>query len=605
MVIEHPDSCKSPRGMSRVRFAGICAFAGLLAFAGTLTSEFGVSCGGAKTLTLTNKNSFHYCLALLIQAISQRHTMLPIKSIVDPGDETYQTNYAANSSAVRKLKAELARSTKGGGEQYVKRHLSRGRLLPRDRIEMLLDEGSYFLEIAALAGVGMENEFAGAGVVGGIGLVSGRECIIIANEATVKGGAVSEIGQPKNRRLSDIGTENHLPSISLVESAGAYLPVQAKIFVPGGRGFREITRRSKMRIPSISVVFGNSTAGGAYLPGMSDYVIMVKNQAQVFLGGPPLVKMATGEVVDEESLGGAEMHSRVSGLSDYLAEDELDGLRIARDIVTHYSDPPPKPNPKSVEEPLYPADELLGVASADVRVPFEAREGIARIVHASKFDEFKAKYGTTLVTGFAYLHGYSVGILANNGVLMSESAGKGAQFIQLCNQQNIPLIFLQNITGFMVGRTYEEQGIIRNGAKLINAVSNSTVPAITIMIGSSYGAGNYAMCGRAYDPRFLFTWPNHRIAVMGPQQLSGVMDIIKREALNKQGLPIDEEKLVASKQALEARIEAESDPYFATARLWDDGIIDPRDTRTVLAISLSAAYNKPVEGTMEWGVFRH
>ena len=531
--------------------------------------------------------------------------MLPIKSIVDPTDETYQTNYAASLSAVEKLKAELEHSTKGGGEQYVKRHLARGRSLPRERIEMLLDEGSYFLEIAPLAGIGMQNEFVGAGVVGGIGLVSGRECIIIANEATVKGGAVSEIGQLKNRRLSDVGTENRLPSISLVESAGADLPVQAKIFVPGGRGFREITRRSKMRIPSISVVFGNSTAGGAYLPGMSDYVIMVRNQAQVFLGGPPLVKMATGEIVDEESLGGAEMHSRISGLSDYLAEDELDGLRIARDIVSHYADPLPKPNLKPVEEPLYPADELLGVASADVRVPFEVREVIARVVDGSRFDEFKAKYGTTLVTGFAYIHGYAVGILANNGVLMSESAGKGAQFIHLCNQQNIPLVFLQNITGFMVGRTYEEQGIIRNGAKLINAVSNSTVPAITIMIGSSYGAGNYAMCGRAYDPRFLFTWPNHRIAVMGPQQLSGVMDIIKREALNKQGLPIDEEKLVASKVALEAQIEAESDPYFATARLWDDGIIDPRDTRTVLAISLSAAYNRPVEGTMEWGVFRH
>lgn len=531
--------------------------------------------------------------------------MLPIKSIIDPSDEAYRTNYAANVSAVEKLKAQLARSTKGGGEQYNKRHIARGRLLPRERIEMLLDKGSYFLEIAPLAGVGMQNEFVGAGVVGGIGLVSGRECIIIANEATVKGGAVSEIGQLKNRRLSDVGTENRLPSISLVESAGADLPVQAKIFVPGGRGFREITRRSKMRIPSISVVFGNSTAGGAYLPGMSDYVIMVRNQAQVFLGGPPLVKMATGEIVDEESLGGAEMHSRISGLSDYLAEDELDGLRIARDIVSHYSDPPRKPNLKVVEEPLYPADELLGVASADVRVPFEAREVIARIVDGSRFDEFKAKYGTTLVTGFAYIHGYSVGILANNGVLMSESAGKGAQFIHLCNQQNIPLVFLQNITGFMVGRSYEEQGIIRNGAKLINAVSNSTVPAITIMIGSSYGAGNYAMCGRAYDPRFLFTWPNHRIAVMGPQQLSGVMDIIKREALNKQGLPIDEEKLVASKLALEAQIEAESDPYFATARLWDDGIIDPRDTRTILAISLSAAYNRPVEGTMEWGVFRH
>jgi len=531
--------------------------------------------------------------------------MQAIKSVVNSQDPTYQANYAANIAAVEKLKNELARSTKGGGEQYVKRHIARGRLLPRERIEMLLDEGSYFLEIAPLAGIDMPNEFVGAGVVGGVGLVSGRECLIIANEATVKGGAVSEIGQLKNRRLSDIGTDNHLPSISLVESAGADLPVQAKIFVPGGRGFREITRRSKLRIPSISVVFGNSTAGGAYLPGMSDYVIMIKNQAQVFLGGPPLVKMATGEIVDEESLGGAEMHSRISGLSDYLAEDELDGLRLARDIVGHYSPPTPKPTLHPVEEPLYSSDELLGIASADVRVPFESREVIARVVDGSKFEEFKSRYGTTLVTGFAYIHGYSVGILANNGVLMSESAAKGAQFIQLCNQQNIPLVFFQNITGFMVGRTYEEQGIIRNGAKLINAVSNSTVPAITIMTGSSYGAGNYAMCGRAYEPRFLFTWPNHRIAVMGPQQLSGVMDIIKREALTKQGLPIDEAKLAASKQALEAQIEAESDVYFATGRLWDDGIIDPRDTRTVLAISLSAACNRPVEGTMEWGVFRH
>ena len=531
--------------------------------------------------------------------------MQPIKSIVNPDAESYQANYSANTAAVERLRSELARSTKGGGEQYVKRHLARGRLLPRERIEMLLDEGSYFLEIAPLAGIGIENEFVGAGVVGGIGLVSGRECIIVANEATVKGGAVSEIGQLKNRRLGDVGTENHLPGISLVESAGADLPVQAKIFVPGGRGFREITRRSRMRIPSISVVFGNSTAGGAYLPGMSDYVIMVRNQAQVFLGGPPLVKMATGEIVDEESLGGAEMHSRVSGLSDYLAEDELDGLRMARDIVSHYSDAPAKPAFRSIDEPIYAADELLGIASADIRVPFEAREVIARIVDGSRFDEFKAKYGTTLVTGFADIHGFPVGILANNGVLMSESAAKGAQFIQLCNQQNIPLIFLQNITGFMVGRSYEEQGIIRNGAKLINAVSNSTVPAITIMIGGSYGAGNYAMCGRAYEPRFLFTWPNHRIAVMGPQQLSGVMDIIKRDAAAKLGQAVDEDKLNATKLALEAQIEAESDVYFATARLWDDGVIDPRDTRTVLAISLAAAYNRPVEGTMEWGVFRH
>ncbi len=531
--------------------------------------------------------------------------MQPIKSHADKNSDAYKSNYAANSENVEKLRAALSSTTKGGGEKYVKRHLSRGRLLPCERIEMLIDEGSYFLEIAPLAGIGIENEFPGAGTIGGIGLVSKRECIIVANEATVKGGAVSEIGQLKNRRLSDVGFQNRLPAISLVESAGADLPVQAKIFVPGGRGFREITRRSKERIPSISVVFGNSTAGGAYLPGMSDYVIMVKRQAQVFLGGPPLVKMATGEIVDEESLGGAEMHSRVSGLSDYLAEDELEALRIARDIVSHYADPPAKPHLPAVEEPLYDQDELLGIASADIRVPFEVREIIARIVDGSRFDEFKAKYGTTLVTGFARIHGFRVGILGNNGVLISESANKGAQFIQLCNQQDIPLIFLQNITGFMVGRAYEEQGIIRNGAKLINAVSNSTVPAITVMIGGSYGAGNYAMCGRAYEPRFLFTWPSHRIAVMGPQQLSGVMEIIKRDAAAKQGIAVDENELAMMRKMLESQITRESDSYFATARLWDDGIIDPRDTRTVLGIALSASYNNPAEGTMEWGVFRH
>jgi acetyl-CoA carboxylase carboxyltransferase component len=430
--------------------------------------------------------------------------------------------------------------------------------------------------------------------------------MVIANEATAKGGSTSEAGLWKNARLADISMQNCLPTILLVESAGADLPVQSKIFVPGGRGFREITRRSKQRIPTISIVFGSSTAGGAYLPGMSDYVIMVKKQAQVFLAGPPLVKMATGEVANEEELGGAEMHSRVSGLSDYLAEDEIDGIRIAREIVSYFNLPkPPALHHTNFEDPVYDADELLGIASADTRVPFEAREVIARIVDGSLFSEFKPEYGTTLITGFARIHGFPVGILANNGVLMSESSGKGAQFIELCNQQNIPLIFLQNITGFMVGKTFEEQGIIRNGAKLINAVSNSTVPAITIMIGGSYGAGNYAMCGRAYEPRFLFTWPNHRIAVMGPQQLSGVMDIIKREAAIKARQPIDEPKMQAARAALEAQIERESDCYFATARLWDDGIIDPRDTRTVLAISLSAAYNRPFEGTMEWGVFRH
>lgn len=530
--------------------------------------------------------------------------MHPIKSFADLKSETYQSNYAANRASVERLKDELKRSTLGGGEQYVKRHIARGKLLPRERIEMLLDEGSYFLEIAPLAGVNMEAEFVGAGVVGGVGLVSGRQCFIIANEATVKGGAVSEIGQRKNARLAEIVATNHLPSISLVESAGADLPVQHKIFVPGGAGFKEITRRSKARIPSISVVFGNSTAGGAYLPGMSDYVVMVKKQAQVFLGGPPLVKMATGEIVDEESLGGAEMHSKISGLSDYLAEDELDALRLARQIVAHLQ-PSVVPQREASEEPLYPADELLGIVSADVRVPFDVKEVIARIVDGSRFEEFKPLYGSTLITGWARIHGFLVGILGNNGVLLSESAAKGAQFIQLCNQQHIPLIFLQNITGFMVGRSYEEQGIIRNGAKLINAVSNSTVPAITVMIGSSYGAGNYAMCGRAYDPRFVFTWPNHRIAVMGGQQLAGVMDIIKREAAARAKVEFDEAKAAIAKQMLEAQIEKESDPYFATARLWDDGIIDPRDTRTVLTIALMAAYQKPFTGTMEWGVFRH
>jgi acetyl-CoA carboxylase carboxyltransferase component len=532
--------------------------------------------------------------------------MPPLKSTVDPQSSAYQSNYAAMQAALEKLRIELKRSTEGGGEKYVKRHIERGKLLPRERVEMLLDEGSYFLEIAPLAGIGMENESPGAGVIGGIGLVCGRECLITANEATLKGGATSEAGLWKNGRLADIARQNHLPSILLVESAGADLPVQSKIFVAGGRGFREITRRSKERIPTIAVVFGSATAGGAYLPGMSDYVVMVKKQAQVFLAGPPLVKMATGEVSDEESLGGAEMHSRVSGLSDYLAEDELDALRIAREIVSHFNlGKPPAPNLRPVREPVYSADDLLGIASADVRVPFEIRDVIARIVDASELAEFKPDYGTTLVTGFAHIHGFPIGILGNNGVLMSDSSGKGAQFIHLCNQQNIPLLFLQNITGFMVGREYEEEGIIRNGAKLINAVSNSTVPAITIMVGGSYGAGNYAMCGRAYEPRFLFTWPNHRIAVMGAQQLSGVMDIIKREAAIKAGQAIDEAKLEMGRKILEDQIQRESDCYFATARLWDDGIIDPRETRTVIAIALSAAYNAPVEGTMEWGAFRH
>ena len=537
--------------------------------------------------------------------------MDPIRSTVDTSSSQYQSNFAAMSTALTRLRAELKKSTEGGGPKYVERHIERGKLLPRERIELLLDEGSYFLEIAPLAGIGMPGESAGAGVVGGIGLVCGREFLIIANEATLKGGATGEPGLWKNTRLAEIARLNDLPVILCVESAGADLPAQSKIFVPGGRGFRDITRRSKARRPTIAIVFGSSTAGGAYLPGMSDYVIMVKRRAQVFLAGPPLVKMATGETVDEESLGGAEMHSRVSGLSDYLAEDEVDAIRQAREIVGFYNFRKPCPlsdgrgSSAEYDEPVYDAEELLGIASSDLRIPFEARDVIARIVDGSRFSEFKPEYGPTLVCGFARIHGFPVAILANNGVLMSESSGKGAQFIALANQQDIPLLFLQNITGFMVGKTFEEDGIIRNGAKLINAVSNSTVPAITVMIGGSYGAGNYAMCGRAYEPRFLFTWPNHRIAVMGEKQLSGVMDIIKRGAAARARVAVDEEALNAERLALEGQILRESDCYFATARLWDDGIIDPRDTRTVLAISLSTVYNAPVEGTMEWGVFRH
>ena len=533
-----------------------------------------------------------------------------IATRIDPRSDEYQANRVANRAAVDKLAAALHEATLGGGDKYTSRHKAAGKLLPRERIELVLDRDSYFLELCPLAGKDVPGHMPGASIVGGIGRVSGVECLITASESTVKGGAISEMSAWKSGRLSDIAEHNRLPSISMIESAGADLPNQSKIFVPGGRGFRDLTRRSQAQIPTICLVFGSSTAGGAYIPGMSDYVVMVQNQAQVYLAGPPLVKMATGEDTDHEELGGAEMHSRISGVSDYLARDERDAIRIGREIVAHLNwkkaaEPGPRFNESTIEPPRYDPEELLGIASPDVKVPFDQREVIARIVDASRFSEFKPLYGQTLVCGWAHLHGTPIGILANNGILFSESAQKGAQFIELCNQSNIPLVFLQNITGFMVGRKYEQEGIIKHGAKLINAVSNSTVPAITIMTGASYGAGNYAMCGRAYAPRFLFTWPNHRIAVMGGKQLAGVLDIIQREAAAKRGEPVDEQKLGVMKAMTESMIEKESDPYFATARLWDDGIIDPRDTRTVLAIALSAAYTAPVRGTTSWGVFRH
>ncbi|MFZ5443930.1 MAG: acyl-CoA carboxylase subunit beta [Myxococcota bacterium] len=529
-----------------------------------------------------------------------------LSSHVDPRSDGFQSNRTENLKLLEPVQAALEKSREGGGPKYNDRHRQRGKLLPRERVELLLDRDSAFLELCPLAGHEIDGHAPGASVIGGIGRVSGVECLITANESTVKGGSMSEYSVIKSRRLSEIGLSNRLPSITLTESGGADLPNQDKIFVPGGAGFRDLTRRSELKLPTITVVFGSSTAGGAYIPGMSDYAIFVKKAATVYLGGPPLVKMATGEETDDESLGGAEMHSRISGVSDYLAEDERDGLRLAREIVAHLDwRKAAQPLPRPVEPPKFDPEELLGVVSPDPRVPYDPREVIARLVDGSRFSEFKPLYGNTLVCGWAHVHGFPVGILANHGILFSESANKGAQFIQLCNQSNVPLVFLQNITGFMVGRSYEEGGIIKNGAKLINAVSNSTVPAITIMMGASYGAGNYAMAGRAYEPRFLYTWPSHRIAVMGGKQAAGVLEIIQRNAAQKRNEPVDEETLTGMKQLVEYQIDQQSSALFASARLWDDGVIDPRDTRTVLALSLSAAYSREVQGTTSWGVFRH
>ena len=528
-----------------------------------------------------------------------------IATKIETASETFTSNRDANLEAIGKVEEVLEKARLGGGEKHNQRHLDRGKILPRQRVELLLDRDSHFLELCPIAGHTMKTH-PGGGLIAGIGVISGVECMITANDCTVKGGAVNEAGMQKSRRVADIAAQNRLPGISMIESAGADLPNQSKIFVPGGRGFRDITRASKSQHPSICVVFGSCTAGGAYIPGMSDYTIMVKEQSQVYLAGPPLVKMATGEEVDHESLGGAEMHSRISGVSDYLAEDETEAIRMARELVSHLNwTKNTRPELRGFDEPVYDEEELLGVASSDVRIPFDAREVIARVVDGSRFSEFKPLYGDTLVCGWANVHGYPVGIIANNGILFSEAANKGAQFIQLCNQTDTPLLFLQNITGFMVGKKYEQEGIIKNGAKLINAVSNSTVPAITIMIGASYGAGNYAMCGRAYEPRFLFSWPNHRIAVMGGKQLAGVLDIIKRDSAARKGEEVNEKGLETMKMIIEAQIVKESDPLFASGHLWDDGIIDPRDTRSVLAICLSSIHSGTVQGTSSWGVFRH
>ncbi|MET1061757.1 MAG: carboxyl transferase domain-containing protein [Aeromicrobium sp.] len=528
-----------------------------------------------------------------------------MRTSVDVTSETYRGNREAMLARVADLAEQHAKAIAGGGEKYVARHHARGKLTARERVELLVDPDSPFLELSTLAAWGTTFE-VGASVVTGIGVVEGVECVIVAHDPTVKGGSTNPSTLKKIRRSAQIAAENGLPTINLVESGGADLPTQKDIFIPGGGSFRDITRASRDRRPTIALVFGNSTAGGAYVPGMSDYVVMVKEGAKVFLGGPPLVKMATGEESDDESLGGAEMHARQSGLADYLAADERDAIRIGRAIVKNLNwrkrGTIPEP---TYAEPLHDPEELLGIVPTDLKIPFDPREVIARMVDASEFDEFKPLYGSSLVTGFARLHGYPIGILANaQGVLFSEEAQKAAQFIQLANQTDTPLLFLHNTTGYMVGAEYEQGGIIKHGAQMINAVSNSTVPHLSVVIGASYGAGHYGMSGRAYDPRFMFSWPNAKSAVMGPAQLAGVISIVARGAAEAKGQAYDEEGDLAMRAYIEEQIEKESLAYFTSGMLYDDGVIDPRETRTILGICLSAIHTRPVQGAEGYGVFR-
>ena len=527
-----------------------------------------------------------------------------LTSRVDLNDETYRANRDAQLALLKELDKQLELAIAGGGERYQQRHRDRGRLLARERIELLLDPDSPFLELSSLAAWGTEFT-VGASVVTGVGVVSGVECVIIAHDPTVRGGAMNPYSLRKGLRALEIARTSRLPVMNLVESGGADLPSQADLFVPGGRTFHELTELSANGVPTVALVFGNSTAGGAYVPGMCDYAVLVDRQAKVFLGGPPLVKMATGEEADDEALGGAEMHSRVSGLSDYFAVDEYDAIRIGRDIMARINWRKQGPPPGPATEPRYDPDEILGIVSADVKVPFDPREILARTVDGSEFDEYKPLYGTSLVTGWARVHGYPVGVLANHrGVLFGEEAQKATEFILLANQTDTPLIFLQNTTGYMVGASYEQRGILKDGAKMINAVTNSEVPHLTITMASSFGAGNYGMSGRSFDPRFAFAWPGAKLAVMGAAQLAGVLSIVGRASAKAAGRPFDEQADRARTAAVQAQIEAESHAFFVTARLYDDGIIDPRDTRTVLGLTLSAVHSGPVAGRRGFGVFR-
>lgn len=531
--------------------------------------------------------------------------MSVLTSRLDPVGDRYAANRADMLAKLAALAAEHGKALAGGGEKYVQRHHKRGKLLARERIELLVDPDSPFLELSPLAAWGTEYP-VGAALVTGIGVIEGTECVITASDPTVRGGASNPFTLRKALRANEIAHANRMPVVNLVESAGADLPGQKDVFIPGGALFRDLTRLSAAGIPSVAVVFGNSTAGGAYIPGMSDHVVMVKDRAKVFLGGPPLVKMATGEESDDESLGGAEMHARVSGLADYFALDEPDALRTARRIVRRLcrTKRGPAPDPYAAP-PKHDEEELLGIVPGDLKAPFDPREVIARVVDGSEFDEFKPLYGASLATGWAEVHGYPVGVLANaRGVLFSEESQKAAQFIQLANQRDMPLIFLHNTTGYMVGREYEQGGIIKHGAMMINAVSNSRVPHISILMGASYGAGHYGMCGRAFEPRFLFAWPSAKSAVMGPQQLAGVLSIVSRQSAAAAGRPFDEDGDAAMRALVEQQIEAESLPAFLSGRLYDDGVIDPRDTRTVLGLCLSAVHGAPVEGARGYGVYR-
>jgi len=527
-----------------------------------------------------------------------------LRSALDPSSAEATAAREAMLAALGEIATETAKAVAGGGDQAVERHHRRGKMTARERIELLLDLDSPFLELAALAGYGSPFTVGGS-VVAGIGVVSGVECLLVANDPTVKGGASNPWSLRKTLRMHEIAVANRLPLIALVESGGADLPTQKDVFIPGGAVFRDLTRLSAAGIPTIALVFGNSTAGGAYLPGMSDHVVMIENRSKVFLAGPPLVKAATGEESDDESLGGAAMHAQISGLADHYALDEQDAIRIGRRIVARLNWEKIGKEPSQAKCPKYSAEELLAIVPPDLKAPFDPREIIARIVDDSDFDEVKPMYGTSLVTGWARLHGYPIGILANaNGVLFSAESQKAAQFIQLANRSHTPLLFLHNTTGYMVGKEYEQGGIIKHGAMMINAVANSAVPHVSVLIGNSYGAGHYGMCGRAYEPRFVFSWPSARSAVMGAQQLADVTYLVSKASALSRGRPFDEDGAQVVRQMIEQQITAESMPLVLSGMVYDDGIIDPRDTRDVLGVALSAIHSAPVRGAESFGVFR-